>query len=101
MYVRTYYPKVATVHTLPLGATEALYRGEKEPDCRILFTGTYEDPDRVYALVKEARPDLRESMERLIERRVSEPLIPMEQCARRICSTRKGQSSSRSSLRCV
>ena len=78
MYVRTYYPKVATVHTLPLGATEALYQGEKEPDCRILFTGTYEDPDRVYALVKEARPDLRESMERLIERRVSEPLIPME-----------------------
>ena len=78
MYVRTYYPKVATVHTLPLGATEALYQGEKEPDCRILFTGTYEEPDRVYALVKEARPDLRESMERLIERRVSEPLIPME-----------------------
>lgn len=79
-YVRTYYPKVATVHTLPLGATEALYQGEKEPDCRILFTGTYEDPDRVYALVKEAGPALRERMERLIERRVSEPIIPME-CA--------------------
>ena len=78
MYVRTYYPKVATVHTLPLGATEALYQGEKEPDCRILFTGTYEDPDRVYALVKEARPALRERMERLIERRVREPIIPME-----------------------
>lgn len=77
-YVRTYYPKVATVHTLPLGATEALYQGEKEPDCRILFTGTYEDPDRVYALVKEAGPALRERMERLIERRVSEPIIPME-----------------------
>ena len=79
-YVRTYYPKVATVHTLPLGATEALYQGEKEPGCRILFTGTYEDPDRVYALVKEAGPALRERMERLIERRVSEPIIPME-CA--------------------
>ena len=40
--------------TLPLGATRAVYEGTKEPECRILFPGTYDRPDAVYQIVENA-----------------------------------------------
>ena len=39
---------------LPLGATRAVYEGTKEPECRILFPGTYDRPDAVYQIVENA-----------------------------------------------
>lgn len=81
-YVREYYPGVADVHTLPLGATRALYEGEKSAECRILFPGTYDEPEAVYAVVEASDAPLRRRMKRLIERRVFEPLVPMEQAFR-------------------
>lgn len=81
-YVEQYYPGVASVHMLPLGATKALYDGEKEAECRILFPGTYDRPDAVYELVKASPEPLQGIMKALIERRLSEPLLPMEEAFR-------------------
>lgn len=81
-YVRQYYPKTASVHTLPLGATKALYEGEKEKECRILFPGTYDSPDAVYEMVKIAPEPIKSIMKDLIERRIAEPLLPMEEAFR-------------------
>ncbi|MFR4351907.1 MAG: glycosyltransferase [Roseburia sp.] len=78
-YVKSCYPKIKSVHTLPLGATSAIYDGEKEAECRILFPGTYDCPDAVYEVVKAAPDPLCSTMKRLIERRVEEPLLPMEE----------------------
>lgn len=77
-YVRQYYPKIVSVHTVPLGATKALYEGEKENECRILFPGTYDSPDAVYGIIKEAPALLREMADDLIARRLADPLQPME-----------------------
>lgn len=81
-YVRQYYPKTASVHTLPLGATRALYDGEKEKECRILFPGTYDSPDAVYEMVQLAPEPIRSIMKDIIERRLAEPLISMEEAFR-------------------
>lgn len=78
MYVERCYPQVRKVHMLPLGATKALYEGEKEPECRILFPGTYDSPDAVYEMVKSSPEPLQGIMKHLIERRIAEPLLPME-----------------------
>lgn len=81
-YVEAYYPKVASVHMLPLGATKALYGGEKERECRILFPGTFDSPDTVYELVKKAEEPFGSMMKELIELRIAEPLLPMEEAFR-------------------
>lgn len=81
-YVRQYYPETGSVHTLPLGATRALYEGEKESECRILLPGTYDSPDAVYEVVKAAPEPLQSIMKSLIERRLAEPLLPMEEAFR-------------------
>lgn len=78
-YVVSYYPKISDVHMLPLGATKALYDGAKESECRILFPGTYDSPNAVYELVTAAPEPLQGMMKRLIERRITNPLIPMEE----------------------
>lgn len=78
-YIRTYYPKVKSVYTLPLGATKALYQGEKEQECRVAFLGTYDTPEQVYKLIEAAPEPLCGTMKELLERRLSDPLLPMEQ----------------------
>lgn len=78
-YIRNYYPKVRSVYTLPLGATKALYQGEKERECRVAFLGTYDTPEQVYELIKAAPEPLGSMMKDLLERRLSDPLLPMEQ----------------------
>lgn len=81
-YVERYYPRVPKVHALPLGATKALYEGAKEAECRILFPGTYDSPDAVYEVVKSSPETLQGIMKQLIERRIAEPLLPMEEAFR-------------------
>mgnify|MGYP001090832904 CR=1 FL=1 len=78
-YVEKYYEKVASVHMLPLGATRAVYEGTKEPECRILFPGTYDRPDAVYQIVENAPEPLGGMMKDLIERRLADPTLPMEE----------------------
>lgn len=78
-YVRRYHPNLAAVHMLPLSATKALYEGEKHPADRILFMGTYDRPDAVYELVKNAPEPLHSVMKNLIEQRLAEPTLPMEE----------------------
>lgn len=77
-YVESYYTKAASVHVLPLGATKALYEGEKEAECRILFTGTYDSPDMIYERIKTAPQPLCHAMKNLVEQRLADPLLPME-----------------------
>lgn len=81
-YVRSYYPKVSSVHMLPLGATRALYDGEKERECRVLLPGTYDSPEAVLEIVETSPEPIRGMMKRLIERRIAEPLLPMEEAFR-------------------
>lgn len=82
-YVKAYYPKVTSVHMLPLGATKALYEGDKESECRILFPGTYDSPEAVYEIVMASPEPFKGMMKRLIERRIKEPLVPMEEAFRK------------------
>lgn len=69
-YVKKYYSKVGSVHMLPLGATKALYEGEKERECRILFPGTYDSPEAVYEIVTSSPEPICSMMKCLIERRI-------------------------------
>lgn len=78
-YVERYYTKVKSVSMLPLGATCALYQGEKRRDCRIFFPGSYDRPERVYEIIKVSPQPLRGMMEELVCRRLAEPLLPMEE----------------------
>lgn len=82
-YVRTYHPHLAGVHMLPLGATEALFEGTKKPADKILFMGTYDNPDSVYELVTSSPEPLQTFMKNLIEQRLADPCLPMEEAFRR------------------
>lgn len=82
-YVRRYHPQLAGVHMLPLGATEALFEGAKNPADKILFMGTYDNPDSVYELVTSSPEPLRTFMKNLIEQRLADPCLPMEEAFRR------------------
>ena len=86
-YVQTYYPNVASVHMLPLGATQALYEGEKYPECRVFFPGTYDSPDAVYDVVEASPEPFRGMMKEIIARRIEEPLLPMEQAFRELLAS--------------
>lgn len=78
-YVEACYPHIGSVHMLPLGATQALYEGEKAKECRILFPGTYDSPEGIYEIVKASPEPFCGLMKQVIERRIGEPLLPMEQ----------------------
>ncbi len=77
-YVKACYPQAGSVHMLPLGATQALYDGEKAKECRILFPGTYDSPEGVYEIIKASPEPFRGLIGQAIERRTAEPLLPME-----------------------
>ncbi len=77
-YVKACYPQVCSVDMLPLGATQALYEGEKANECRILFPGTYDSPEGIYEIVKASPEPFCGLMKQVIERRTAEPLLSME-----------------------
>lgn len=77
-YVEQYYPGVKSVHMLPLGATKALYEGEKKKECRILFPGTYERWEKAQEMIEAAEEPLRSTMKELASRRIEEPSVSME-----------------------
>lgn len=64
---------------LPLGATIALFDGEKNPADHILFMGTYDAPEKVYDIVKAAPEPFCGMMKRIIEMRIAVPELPMEE----------------------
>lgn len=78
-YVRQYHPNVRSVHTLPLGACESFCSAEKQPGKRVLFLGTYDDPETVFELIREAPEPFCSAMQVLLERRLADPLLPMEE----------------------
>lgn len=82
-YVRQYHPNVQSVHTLPLGACESFCSVEKQAGKRVLFLGTYDDPETVYELVRAAPEPFCSAMKDLIERRLADPLLSMEEAFER------------------
>lgn len=81
-YIRRYYTGVKDAYTMPLAATEAIGHEEKHAPDHVLFMGTYDSPEGVYHLVEEAPPGLREMMDSVIEQRIAEPLLTMEEAFR-------------------
>ena len=81
-YVRRYHPQIKSVHMLPLGATKALFDGQKNAADHILFMGTYDKPEAVYEIVKASPEPIKSIMKDLIERRIADPLLPMEEALR-------------------
>lgn len=78
-YVRRYHPQLQSVHMLTLGATKALFCGEKKAPEHILFMGTYDKPEAVYEMVELAPDPIQVIMKDIIERRIAEPTLPMEE----------------------
>lgn len=79
VYIRRFHPQIKTVHTMPLAATEAIWQGEKSAPDHVLFMGTYDSPEAVYQLVEEAPAGVREMMDAVIEQRIADPLLTMEE----------------------
>lgn len=78
-YVKRYYPRVKQTLTMPLGAAEAVTGGEKRETEDILFMGTYDDPDSIYEMVSLSPEPLKTYMKELIDMRVENPVLPMEE----------------------
>lgn len=78
-YVQQYYTSAREVFMLPLAATEAFSRKKTQKADHILFMGTYDAPEAVYELVEASPEPLKTVMKHLIERRLAEPLLPMEE----------------------
>ena len=89
-YVASYYPTVQSVHTLPLGACEAFVPAQKEGRY-VLFMGTYEEPDNIMDIVDRSPADAAGVMRELIECRIAEPKLPMEEAYRKILERRGEQ----------
>ncbi len=78
-YVKRYYPRVKKTLTMPLGATEAVTGGKKTETDTVLFMGTYDRPDKIYEMVDLSPEPLRSYMKELIEMRIEDPILPMEE----------------------
>lgn len=78
-YVKRYYPRVKKTLTMPLGAAEAVTGGKKMETDTVLFMGTYDRPDKIYEMVDLSPEPLRSYMKELIEMRIEDPVLPMEE----------------------
>lgn len=78
-YVDRFYKGVKNTVMMPLGATEALTvkKLEETPKC-VLFMGTYDSPQKLYDMVEMSPEPLQSYMKKLIEMRLAEPELPME-----------------------
>lgn len=83
-YVKRYYPRVKKTLTMPLGATEAVTGGKKTETDTVLFMGTYDRPDKIYEMVDLSPEPLRSYMKELIEMRIEDPILPMEEAFRQL-----------------
>lgn len=77
-YVKTYYPEVKNAFTLPLSGSESFVPVEKSQDMRVLFTGTYDTPENIGKLIDKEAPELAACMWKLVEMRIADPELPME-----------------------
>lgn len=79
-YVKRHHPDVKSTMMMPLGATEAFTKEKRvrEPDC-ILFIGSYDSEEKLRGIMDLAPEPLKSFMNQILERRLEEPEIPMEQ----------------------
>lgn len=79
-YVERFYKGVKHAVMMPLGATEALTVKKLEENPKnILFMGTYDSPQKLYDMVECSTEPLKSYMKQLIEMRLYEPELPMEE----------------------
>lgn len=78
-YVKRFYKGVKNTVMMPLGATEAFTqrKTEENPKC-VLFMGSYDSPKKLYDMVELSPEPLKSYMKKLIEMRLSDPELPME-----------------------
>ena len=79
-YVKRHHPNVKSTMMMPLGATEAITKEKraKKPDC-VLFIGSYDSEEKLLGIMELAPEPLKTFMKEILERRLEEPEIPMEQ----------------------
>lgn len=79
-YVERFYKGVKHTVMMPLGATEAFTQQklEEKPKC-VLFMGSYDSPGKLYDMVELSPEPLKSYMKKLIEMRLAEPELPMEE----------------------
>lgn len=78
-YVKQYYLGVKSTLMMPLGATEAFTKEKatKRSEC-VLFMGSYDSEEKLYRMIEERDEPERTFMKQVLERRLEEPLLPME-----------------------
>lgn len=82
-YVRQYYPEVKEQIFLPLAATESFIPVKKEPQPMVFLPGTYGCLEDVRRNMEAVSPLLQDAMQNILERRLAEPELPMEEAYRR------------------
>ncbi len=85
-YVKHYYPNVKNTLTMPLGATEAVAAGTKKKQREVLFMGTFDSPDIIYEMVMMSPEPLQSYMKKLIDMRLGNPVLPMEDAFKQLLS---------------
>lgn len=92
-YISDYYPEVRDTHFLPLAATESFISVPKENDVTIFFPATYASLENVEHSMETVPEAFRKTMRKLLEMRIADPLLPMEEAYRCILSERGEEKS--------
>ena len=87
-YIREYYPEVEASHFLPLAATESFIRVQKEKEVTVFFPATYGSLENVEHGMATVPKVFHPTMQKLLEMRIADPLLPMEEAYRRILKER-------------
>lgn len=84
-YVDRYYTGVRDTLMMPLGATEAITdkKIDKNPSA-VLFMGTYDKPEKLWEMIEMSPEPLRSYMKKLLEMRLADSELPMEEGFRRL-----------------
>ncbi|MGN0353315.1 MAG: glycosyltransferase [Roseburia sp.] len=82
-YVKEYYPEVKEQMFLSLAATESFIPVEKEKEPAIFFSGTYGSLEDVEQTMRTVPSFLQEAVRDVLEQRIAEPNLPMEEAYRR------------------
>lgn len=97
-YVKEYYPEVKEQMFLPLAATESFIPVEKEKEPAIFFSGTYGRLEDVEHTMQTVPTHLQEAMYAILEQRLADFELPMEEAYRRFLRER-GEEKDRVTFR--
>lgn len=81
-YVKQYYPQVKKTIFLPLTGKKSFLDGKKEKEPCIFFPATYGCPIETRKIMQRVVPRLHDAMNDMIEHRIEEPELSMEEAYR-------------------